>query len=458
MTSDSMRINRCILILSATFAVSLLAAPAQQPQPALPSPSDSIKLTVVVNSKSGQPVSNLSQQDFTILDNKTPRPITSFRVMTPAQEPVEVILFIDAVNTPYQMVAYMRQYVGKFLQANEGKLAYPTAIAILTDQGVQIDSGFSTDGNALNDSLAHHTIGLRTITSSSQWGGLERLQICLNAFHQLLTAVSTLPGRKIVLWISPGWPLISGPEIFFTAKQMQGMFSSVVSFSTQMRQDNVTLYNINPVGTGQSLETADYYQAFLKGVAKTNDVRFGNLGVQVLAVQSGGLAIESDNDVTGNIQKCLTDVQSWYEITFDPLPADKPNESHQIQIKLDKPGLVARTRTGYYANPRSSNPDTNPQPVSTLVSPVSLPEVVWHPRPHCFPNPSTSFVPLFPCSLVPSFPCSLVPCLSHLHLKIRERHRKRRHEPRQQNPHRRHHLIPAPSLAAYSRASHRWPQ
>ncbi len=355
MTTDSMKILRHLLILFVAFFPGLPAAPAQPPQSAGPSPSDSIKLTVVVNSKSGQPVSNLSQQDFTILDNKTPRPITSFRVMTPAQEPVEVILFIDAVNTPYHMVAYMRQYVGKFLQANEGKLAYPTAIAILTDQGVQIDSGFSTDGNALNDSLARHIIGLRTITSSSQWGGLERLQIGLNAFHQLLTAVSTLPGRKIVLWISPGWPLISGPEIFFTAKQTQGMFSSVVSFSTQMRQDNVTLYNINPVGTGQSLETADYYQAFLKGVAKTNDVRFGNLGVQVLAVQSGGLAIESDNDVVGNIHSCLTDVQSWYEITFDPLPADKPNEYHQIQIKLDKPGLVARTRTGYYSNPVAMN-------------------------------------------------------------------------------------------------------
>jgi len=356
MTTDSKKIFRPMLILFIAFFPGLLAAPAQQPQPALPLPSDSIKLTVAVDSKSGQPVFNLGQQDFAILDNKTPRPITSFRIMSPAKEQVEVILFIDAVNTPYQMVAYMRQYVGKFLQANEGKLAHPTAIAILTDQGVQIDNGFSTDGNALNDSLARHTIGLRTITSSSQWGGLERLQICLNAFQQLLTAVSTLPGRKIVLWISPGWPLISGPEVFFTAKQTQWMFSSIVSFSTQMRQDNVTLYNINPVGTGQSLETADYYQAFLKGVAKTNDVRFGNLGVQVLAVQSGGLSIESDNDVAGNIQNCLTDVQSWYEITFDPLPADKPNEYHHIEIKLDKPGLIARTRTGYYANPRIIEP------------------------------------------------------------------------------------------------------
>jgi hypothetical protein len=76
----------------------------------------------------------------------------------------------------------------------------------------------------------------------------------------------------------------------------------------------------------------------------------------VLATQSGGLAIEGDSDVTGNIKRCLNDVQSWYEITFDPLPADKPNEYHHIEIKLDKPGLIARTRTGYYANPRIIEP------------------------------------------------------------------------------------------------------
>jgi VWFA-related protein len=356
MTTDSKKIFRPVLILFIAFFPGLLAAPAQQPQSAGPSPSHSLQLDVAVDAKSGQPAVNLTQQDFTILDNKTPRPITSFRIMSPAKEQVEVILFIDAVNTPFEMVAYIRQSVGKFLQANEGQLTHPTAIAVFTDQGVQIDPGFSTDGNALNDSLAHHTIGLRQINRSSQWGWLERQQICINAFHELLTFAATLPGRKIVLWISPGWPLVSGPEIYLTGKQEQQTFSTIVSFSTRMRQENVTVYNINPVGAGQSLITEDYYQVFLKGATGPNNVKPGSLGVQVLATQSGGLAIEGDSDVTGNIKRCLNDVQSWYEITFDPLPADKPNEYHHIEIKLDKPGLIARTRTGYYANPRIIEP------------------------------------------------------------------------------------------------------
>jgi VWFA-related protein len=352
MTTDLQRIVRRVFTFIATFLCSLSAAPAQQPQPTVSSPSDSIKLTVVVDTKASQPVTNLAPQDFTILDNRFQRPITSFKIVSAAEEPVHVILFIDAVNTPFDKVEYVRQGVEKFLRQNEGKLAYPTELAVLTDEGVKTNNVFSTDGNALNDVLEHHEIGLREINRASQWGGQERLQICLNAFHQLLSYSSALPGRKIILWISPGWPLLSGPFAYLDSKQERQIFSTIVSFSAQMRQSNITLYNVNPIGVQESMVRADYYQAFLNGVAKPGEVQFGNLGIQVLAIQSGGLALESSNDVAGNIQKSLSDVQSWYEITFDPSPADKPNEYHQIQIKLDKPGLVARTRTGYYSNPQ----------------------------------------------------------------------------------------------------------
>ena len=49
--------------------------------------SDGISIAVGVDTKSGQPVAGLAQNDFTILDNKTPRPITSFKVMSAASEP-----------------------------------------------------------------------------------------------------------------------------------------------------------------------------------------------------------------------------------------------------------------------------------------------------------------------------------------------------------------------------------
>jgi VWFA-related protein len=343
-----------------TFFFALLpcvpATFAQQPQPDTPSSSRGIRLDVVVDTKAGQPVTNLTQQNFTVLDNKTPRPITSFKVMTPADEPVNVIVLVDAVNSPFQLVAWSRDGIEKFLKANEGKLSYPTSIAVLTDQGVQIDNSSSTDGNALSDSLEHHFVGLRQITRNSEWGGVERMQIGINAFHHLAEYASSIPGRKIVLWISPGWPLVSGPRVEISAKEQDQIFSDIVSMSTGLRQIDLTLYNINPIGVSESLERADYYEAFLKGVSKPNQVQFGNLGLQVLAVHSGGLALESNSDVAGMIQKCLTDSKSWYRIDVDPLPADKPNEYHHIEIKVDQPGFVARTRDGYYANPVAVTP------------------------------------------------------------------------------------------------------
>jgi hypothetical protein len=93
------------------------------------------------------------------------------------------------------------------------------------------------------------------------------------------------------------------------------------------------------------------YENFLKGLAKPGDAQPGNLGLQVLAVQSGGLVFVGNSDVAAMIQKCLGDANSWYEISFDPPPAGKPSEYHHIEVRLDQPGLIVRTRTGYYSNP-----------------------------------------------------------------------------------------------------------
>ena len=351
-----------IKFVCAVFAASLagsLPIPAQQPpaSASLPGPSSQqIRLDVVVDTKSGDPVINLAQQNFTILDNKTPRPITAFKVTTAKQEPVEIILFIDTVNTPFSMVSYVRAETEKFLKANEGTLAHPVSIAILNDKGIQPVTGFSTDGNALSETLDRQTIGLREITRDSQWGDNERLQICLGALHQLADYGSKLPGRKLIFWISPGWPLFSGPHMDLSIRQEQQIFDEVVAFSARLRQFDITLYNINPVGVSESLQQEEYYKSFLTGVSKPYQAQFGNLGLQVLATQSGGLVFEGNSDVIGLIQKSLADAQSWYEIAFDPLPGDKPNEYHHIEVRLDQPGLIARTRTGYYSNPLAAGP------------------------------------------------------------------------------------------------------
>ena len=347
-----MSIETLLCILLTALLPGMGTASAQTAPTIDRSASRSISLDVVVQDKSGHAVDGLQQQDFTLLDNRATQPITSFKALNPSQEKVEVILLLDAVNASFQTVAYAKDETQKFLRTNDGLLAHPTTIALLTDKGTQILQNFTTDGNALSQSLDSQEIGLRQITRSTGfYGAQQRVQICLTALRQLTESAAALPGRKIVLFISPGWPLLSGVRIDLDAKQQQQIYGDVVAFSTQLRQANVTLYSVNPFGPSESEFQANYYRGFVKGISKPSQTDIGDLGLQVLAIQSGGLVFQTNSDIAGLLKKCLADAESWYRISFDPAVAEHPNEYHHVEVRLDKPGLTVRTRDGYYAQP-----------------------------------------------------------------------------------------------------------
>ena len=324
---------------------------AQQNIQPTSAPASRIDLDVVVSPKSGPAVAGLQQQDFAIFDNKAPQRITSFQARSGSQDPVHIILLIDAVNTAYQTIAYERGQIDRFLRANGGRLAQPMTLAFFTDKGTQLEQGFSTDGNGLSESFDHYDIGLRDIRRSSQYEANDRFQLSMNALRELLEQAAKLPGRKMIFWISPGWPILSGPRIDLSSKQQNQLFSSVVGLSTQLREARITLYSVNPLGSNEGVGRELYYQDFLKGVSKQSQVNVGDLSLQVLAVQSGGLALASDNDVAALLQKCLADTEAYYELSFVPAQADHRDEYHNLLVQVAKPGLTARTRTGYYAQP-----------------------------------------------------------------------------------------------------------
>lgn len=324
---------------------------AQQNLPPTPATGSSIDLDVVVTAKSGPPVASLQQQDFTILDNKTPRHIRSFRALSGTQEPIHVILVIDGVNNSYENIAYQRGQIDKFLRANGGHLAQPTAFAFFTDRGTQVQKGFSTDGNALSASFDQYAVGLRDIRRSSQYQASDRFQLSMTALGQIAGREADVPGRKMILWVSQGWPLLSGPGIQLDAKQQNQIFATVVGLSTELRQARVTLYSVNPLGSSEGVGRTFYYQDFLKGVSRANQVVVGDLGLEVLATQSGGLALNASNDIVSLLQQCMADAEAYYELSFDPAPADHRDEYHHLEILVAKPGLTARTRQGYYAQP-----------------------------------------------------------------------------------------------------------
>jgi VWFA-related protein len=336
-----------------TFVPLLFAAvlSAQDQTTALRDTSQ-IHLDVVVTAKSGPPVSGLQQKDFTLLDNKSPREITSFLAVGGSQAPVEVILVVDAVNADYQTVAYEREQIDKVLRSDGGHLAQAMALAFFTDTGTQIQEGFSSDGNGLSALLEQYTVGLRNLRrSTGVYGAEERFQLSLQALDMLTAREAGRPGRRLVLWVSPGWPLLTGPRTDLDSKQQQRIFADVVGLSTRLRQARITLYSIDPLGADESEVRASYYEEFVKGVKESGKVEPADLALQVLATQTGGLALNFNNDVAALLRKCLADTQAYYEITFDPPLPDRRDEYHQIEMKVGKPGLTARTRQGYYAEP-----------------------------------------------------------------------------------------------------------
>lgn len=318
-------------------------------------PADSkIYLDVVVTPKSGPPVTGLHQQDFTVLDNKAPVPLDSFRALSRNQAPIEVIVVVDDVNTGLEHIAYERSEMDKFLRAEGGRLAHPTALAFLTDSGIKVQDDFSSDGNALSAALDEYPLGLHSILRSGGfYSAVERFQVSIDALLQLATREAARPGRKIILWISPGWPVLSGPgvEEQMDSKQQQQIFTNVVGVSTLLRQGRITLYSIDPLGSADFGGRAFRWEAFVKGISKPNQADYGDLALQVIATQSGGLALTTGNDIAAHLQKCVADTEAYYEISFAPSLDLKRDEYHHLEIHVARAGVVARTRQGYYSQP-----------------------------------------------------------------------------------------------------------
>ncbi|MGO9094352.1 MAG: VWA domain-containing protein [Bryobacteraceae bacterium] len=316
-----------------------------------------ITLDVVVADKSGKPVGGLQQADFTLLDNKQPQKITSFQAVeggtAAAAEPMEAVLLVDEVNASFMNVASERDAIEKFLGRNGGQLALPVSMVFFSDHGITDSEAPSRDGNALIAKLNGSEFGLRTSRRSQGfYGAEERLNLSLQKLAEFAEREAAKPGRKLVVWISPGWPLLSGPGVQMTSQAQRSIFDSIVVLSDRLRGARITLYVVDPLGMSDAagLRTALYKQ-FLKPVTKVSRAVPGDVGLQVLASQSGGLVLNSSNDVAGEIEKCVADASSFYVLTFDGLPGDGPDEFHAIELKIGKPGLAARTRAGYYAQP-----------------------------------------------------------------------------------------------------------
>jgi VWFA-related protein len=349
---------RKLAIKSAGWLVAVMCAStvvAHENDPVDQPASGAITVDVVVAGKSGPPASDLQQQDFTVLEDREARPISAFQAFRGSDAPVEIILVFDDVNTGVEHIAYERSEIDKFFKLDNGQLSHPMTLAFLTDSGIKLQENFTRDGNALASALDQYNLSLHTILRSAGiYGAAERFEVSMKALYELANHEASRPGRKLIVWISPGWPLLSGPgveEQLDNAQQRQ-IFNNAVQLSNMLRQEHITIYSIDPLGTADFSTRAFWWQEFTKGISKPSQAAWGDLALQVLAVQSGGLVFTTGNDLTGYLERCVADAQAYYQLSFAPPLEHKKNDPyHRIEVRVDKPGMIARTRQGYYSQP-----------------------------------------------------------------------------------------------------------
>jgi VWFA-related protein len=350
------------------------AAPAQAPAQGFSDTADMgaglIKLDVVATDSDGKIIAGLQPKDLTLLDNGQPRRILSFQafdgIVVKPEPAVEVILVIDTLGIPNGLISNERNSVEAFLRHDGGHLRQPVSIFTLAETGLWQVGETSSDGNALAAQVAHNR---QLILIRGQGRSGPPFLDGMKALGEIATAERRKPGRKLLLWVGPGWGVGSGAFADGTGGKEQA-FYTIGWFSTLLREARIVLYSFSVEETDPS---SNFYVRYLPGVESVQSASYMNVYRKVLAVQSGGRVLDRSYDLAREMDSCVREAGVFYTLSFDPPRADHPDEYHALKVQIGKPGLTARTNSGYYDQPYYSD---QPEPATRRVTVEQLEQLL----------------------------------------------------------------------------------
>ena len=172
-----------------------------------------------------------------------------------------------------------------------------------------------------------------------------------------------LPGRKTILYFSGGFPISQSTEdpfkqiisianranVSFYTIDINGLTTwSTVGSATGALNDAAAASRSNATSStaGISIDQARATDSAMDaGKADTQQT------IRMLADQTGGVMIANTNDFRAPIRKITEDVQSFYEITYDPQIQKYDGAFHKVFVKMDIADLKVQSRAGYFALP-----------------------------------------------------------------------------------------------------------
>ena len=205
--------------------------------------------------KAGKPVIGLQAQDFTLLDDHQAITPTSFRAVDlaarTAAPPLEAVVVIDEINADIANRGRQQEAVTSFLNADGGHLPLAGGRWCFSlIMGLDIRSQPLKMATRWRHSSVRIPPSLRLVNRSTAFGPFERYQLSLKALDALIGYESTKPGKKLVVWVSPGWPLLSRTSNDITNKDQQQIFQAIVHISTELRANQYNALQRRFAGPG----------------------------------------------------------------------------------------------------------------------------------------------------------------------------------------------------------------
>ncbi|HZY08589.1 MAG TPA: VWA domain-containing protein, partial [Ilumatobacteraceae bacterium] len=146
---------------------------------------------------------------------------------------------------------------------------------------------------------------------------------------------------------------------------------------------NVTIYTIDPRGLmnaeGDLIEVAGTVgDADSRSIA--NEMRLSQDSLRVLADSTGGFAAVNRNDLNGAFDRIVSENSSYYMLGFYSTNDRRNGRYRKLEVRVKRPGLRVRNRTGYYeARGRApSQPNASNSPTAL---PVAVTEALGSPLP-----------------------------------------------------------------------------
>lgn len=209
----------------------------------------------------------------------------------------------------------------------------------------------------------------------------------IGAIQYVIQGLRDLPGRKSLVLFSENMRLtfFQGENLVNVASQTQSTSEDrLKKLADAAVRSGVVIHAVDPRGvvyTGLTAEdrTTGMSAAQIADAESQRALDFiaSQDGMVMLSQKTGGLFVSNNNDIPGALRQVVDDGDGYYLIGYQPDAATFDEKTgrrkfHNISVKVKRPGLSVRSRTGFFGSPEQANP-TPTTAVAQLTKALSSP-------------------------------------------------------------------------------------